>query len=357
MTKKKNKRPSRFTYVSIPSFICRRGGVCVSALLAVGLFLAPSVSATLSKISQKHSLLKYVASTSPATQQTKTRSSKKNSKGKGVSSAAKHTTGLWKQVLKHNGLIKLSHSAGVAKQIRHFLAHKEGVQQRVDNASAYLGYVYEQTEKKGIPSEFALLPMIESNYDPKKSNGNSAGLWQLETRTARMMKVFVGSNYDGRKDVVLSTDASLDHLKGQYKRFHSWLLAAAAYNCGGGRVAHAIRNNKRLHRPTTYWAIRSQLPPVTRAYVPRLIAMSYVLSHAKKYALELPNLPTAPAIKALYVNKRMTLMHASKLSGAPLKKLKKLNPALKKGMAKKGKPYHFVVPTEYFARFKAQNKP
>lgn len=251
--------------------------------------------------------------------------------------------GLWGEVLASSHWDHFYRHQGVQKEIEKF-ASAGDLQKRVEDASPYLGYVYSQTKKMGIPAQFALLPLMESNYNPEATNRNGAGLWQLERATAGYMGIPVNSRYDGRRDIVVSTHAALQHLLDEFNRFHNWQLAAAAYNCGTGPVESAVKNNLREGKSTNFWAIRSQLPHITQAYVPRLVALSYMLKHAKHYGIDLPDLSTKPSLVAVPVKQVLTLAEISELSGASLNELKKLNPGLLDGKTSADKLYHLLLP-------------
>lgn len=258
--------------------------------------------------------------------------------------------GLWGEVLSQNHWGDFHNHTGVQTQINKFKVDGD-LQSRVENATPYLGYVYSEAKKMGIPAQFALLPLMESNYNPKATNRNGAGLWQLERATAKYMNVPVNNNYDGRRDVAESTHAALQHLRDEFNRFHNWQLATAAYNCGTGPVEEAVKRNRAEGKPTNFWAIRSQLPHITQAYVPRLIALSYMLNHANHYGLKLANLPTDPTVDVVPVKQGLSLNKISDLSGASIKQLKQLNPGLLNGKTPADVDYQLILPANLAGEF------
>jgi len=154
---------------------------------------------------------------------------------------------------------------------------------RVSNrASPYLYFIVTEIEKRQLPMELALLPIVESAFDPfAYSHGRAAGMWQFVPRTGKSYGLKQNWWYDGRRDVYLSTLAALDYLTYLNKRFKGdWLHALAAYNSGEGNVRKAIRKNKKKGKPTDFWSLK--LPKETKAYVPKLLALADLLNHAVK---------------------------------------------------------------------------
>jgi hypothetical protein len=258
--------------------------------------------------------------------------------------------GLWGKVLASNNWDAFYQDDGVQHEIKK-LSLTGDLQKRVENATPYIGYVYSQVKKMGIPSQFALLPLMESDYSPIAVNKQGAGLWQLEHATAKDMNIPVNDNYDGRKDIAVSTDAALQHLLDEFNRFHNWELAAAAYNCGTGPVEKAVKNHIREGKPANFWAIRSELPKITQVYVPRLIALSYILNHARDYGLTLPNLPINQVIQTIPVKQELNLARISQLSGVPVETVKILNPGLVVGKTSKEMTYQLMLPVSALNKF------
>jgi hypothetical protein len=265
--------------------------------------------------------------------------------------ARERAPGLWGEVLAPNHWDDYYQNDGVQDEIKK-LGSGGDLQRRVLNATPYISYVYSEAKKMEIPAQFSLLPLMESNYDPMAVNKQGAGLWQLEHETAKDMSIPVNENYDGRKDIAVSTKAALQHLLDEFNRFHDWELAAAAYNCGSGPVKKAILNNTHDGKPTDFWAIRSQLPAITQAYVPRLIALSYLLNHAGDYGVTFPTLPMDQTIQTTPVKQALNLPDISQLSGVSVKELKKLNPGLIVGKTSKNQVYQLMLPVSAINEFR-----
>ena len=164
----------------------------------------------------------------------------------------------------------------------------------VTRAEPYLYYILDESIKRGIPSELILLPIVESAYDPfAYSHGRAAGIWQFIPGTARAFGLKQTWWYEGRRDIVASTNAAMDYLESLHKQFDGdWMLALASYNSGAGTVRKAIRKNKKRGKPTDFWAL--DLPKETRAYVPKLIAIAQIFNEPEKYNISLAPQPYQP---------------------------------------------------------------
>lgn len=266
------------------------------------------------------------------------------------------TSNIWEKVLANNYGSRFYHQPSVKHQLTVLRRRIPDLQHSINNATPYIAYIYAHAEAMHVPRQFALLPLIESDYNPLATNRSGAGLWQLERATARYMKIPVNERYDGRRDLVVSTHAALLHLRDLYHRFHDWELAAAAYNCGSGPVRKAINRNLRNNKATNFWAIRSQLPRITQAYVPRLAAMSYLLSHAAAEGLDLPSLSVHSAVGVVVVKRVLTLQQISRWAHVSVKLVKKLNPALVQGKTPSHFAYNLVLPASAVDHFKVNLK-
>ena len=164
------------------------------------------------------------------------------------------------------------HAAKYKKQTQY-------LQQVTDQATPYLSHIIEQLEQRNMPGELALLPMIESAYNPfAVSNMGAAGIWQLGAKTGKRYGLKQNNWYDGRKDIRAATTAALDYLQFLYQEFdEDWFLALAAYNAGEGRVRQAIKHNLAANKPTDFWSLK--LPKQTRNFVPKFLALANLVKH------------------------------------------------------------------------------
>ena len=172
----------------------------------------------------------------------------------------------------------------VAVQRDWYLKHPAYMERVSKRARPFLYYIIQQIEAREMPLELVLLPIVESAFDPfAYSHGRAAGMWQFIPGTAKRFGIEQTWWYDGRRDVIASTDAALDYLTYLNKMFDgNWLHALAAYNSGEGRVGKAIKRNKQAGKPTDFWSL--DLPRETRAYVPKLLALADILKNHETYA-------------------------------------------------------------------------
>lgn len=211
--------------------------------------------------------------------------------------------------------------------------------------SLYLHYVVERLEERGMPLELALLPAIESAYNPQAlSRSQAAGLWQFIPSTGRHFNLRQTTWYDGRLDITASTDAALTYLQRLHEMFNGdWLLALAAYNAGEGTVSRAIEHNERRGLPTDYWHL--PLPKETQEYVPKLLALSQLVRTPEVYGLTLQPIANEPYFESVPVRRRLDLPRLAKLADLDLNELQALNPGYRRQILHDG-PEHLLVPTE-----------
>lgn len=213
-----------------------------------------------------------------------------------------------------------------------------------ERAQPFLHTIVTAIEKRNLPMELSLLPMVESGFQPSAvSHRHAAGLWQITAPTGRYLGLKSDRWYDGRYDIYASTEAALDYLEYLHRSFRGdWFLALAAYNAGEGTVRRAIRVNKQLGKPVDYWNLK--LPPTTRLYVPKLLALAKVISNPNQYQVELPKLPNTPQLVNVEVGPRMRLSELATLAELTLQKIKYFNAALRRDMTPPDSPYSLWLP-------------
>lgn len=199
--------------------------------------------------------------------------------------------------------------------------------------SRYLYYVVDELEKRKMPMELALIPVVESAYDPKaRSPGGAAGLWQMMDGTGRVLGLKRTQFYDGRHDVVASTDAALDYLQKLSRKFDGdWHLALAAYNSGELNVIAAIKRNKARGLPTDYWSL--DLPSHTEVYIPKILAIKTIISTPEKYRVVLHPIPNKPYFAKVNISSQISLSAAATHSGVDFRDLQLLNPGYSRASA------------------------
>jgi membrane-bound lytic murein transglycosylase D len=206
-----------------------------------------------------------------------------------------------------------------------YLNRPEYVERMIDRSRRYLYYIVEEIEKRGMPTEIALLPMIESAYNPSaNSRMRAAGMWQFIPSTGRRYGLKQNWWYDGRRDVLAATNAALDYLQVLHDMFGDWELALAAYNCGEGNVQRAIAKNRRARKPTDYMSLK--LPRETRNYLPKLQAVKNIIADPELFKLALGTVPNRPYFAVVNVPAHMDVALAAKLADVPLEEFRYLNP-------------------------------
>ena len=221
----------------------------------------------------------------------------------------------------------------------------------MNRSRPYLYYILQQVRKRGLPGELVLLPIVESAYNPFAfSRTGASGLWQIMPGTASGYGVKIDWWYDGRRDIIASTNAALDYLSYLNDFFnHNWLLAIAAYNSGEGTVEDAIEYNRKHNLPTDFWSLK--LPPETRSYVPKILALATIIKNSDDYPVSLPDIPNDPYLASVSVDSQIDLTRASKMAGISLEELERLNPGYNRWATDPDGPQLLILPIENAARF------
>ncbi|MFP6850736.1 MAG: LysM peptidoglycan-binding domain-containing protein [Pseudomonas sp.] len=263
-----------------------------------------------------------------------------------VAAAAEEPKDIWERL--RNGY-KLQETITLNPRIEQqrlwFVSNPSFVEKAGERSSPYIHFIVERLEQHDMPMELALLPMIESSYNPLAySPANAVGLWQFIPSTGRNFNLRQTNWYDGRRDVMASTDAAISYLLRLKEMFNGdWLLALAAYNAGEGRVSRAIERNQKLGLPTDYWNL--SLPTETQNYVPKLLALSQVVMTPQAYGVSLNAIPNEPYFEQIEFKQRMDLARVAAMADLDEDELYLLNPAFKKGITLDG-PQRLLVPTE-----------
>ena len=226
-----------------------------------------------------------------------------------------------------------------------FTSRQDYLNRLTARASRYIYHTVREAERRNIPTELALLPVIESSYDPTgTSSAAAAGLWQFIPSTGRIYGLNQSSTYDGRRDVIESTRAAYDFLTALYNQFGSWELALAAYNAGPGRVQNAIDANAARGLPTDYWSLR--LPTETMNYVPRFLAVAEIVAKPEQYGVYLPAIANRQHFRSVPVNYGVSLAEVSQLTGVAYDELQRLNTALTSGRVDSSGPQRVIIPND-----------
>lgn len=196
-----------------------------------------------------------------------------------------------------------------------------------ERSSKYLFHIVEELERRNMPSELALLPFIESAFNPQAvSSAKAAGMWQFMPATGKYFELTQNAFRDDRRDVLASTRAALDYLQKLYGMFGDWHLALAAYNWGEGSVSRSIAKNQRAGQGTTYLDIN--MPSETRYYVPKLQAVKNIVANPQAFNTSLPDIGNHPYFQTVDIRHDIDVALAAKLAEITLKDFKELNPSV-----------------------------
>jgi membrane-bound lytic murein transglycosylase D len=220
----------------------------------------------------------------------------------------------------------------------------------VDRGSRYLYHVIEEVERRGMPAEVALLPMIESAYNPQAySRAHASGMWQFIPSTGKLYGLRQNYWYDGRRDVLAATSAALDYLEKLYGMFNDWNLALAAYNWGEGAVSRAIAKNQAKGLPTDYESLA--MPTETRNYIPKLQAVRNIVANPEQFGVTLASVPNKPYFATVATSRHIDVKLAARFAEMPIEEFRFLNPAHNKPVIKAVGSETIVLPIEKIAVF------
>jgi membrane-bound lytic murein transglycosylase D len=226
-----------------------------------------------------------------------------------------------------------------------YASHPDYLERVTQRAEPFLYFILDELEKRDLPSELALLPIVESAFQPfAYSHGRAAGIWQFIPSTGRLYGLKQNWWYDGRRDVYAATIAACDYLQRLHK-IHAgdWLHALAAYNAGSGTVMRAIRNNKRTGKPTDFWHLK--LPKETRGYVPKLLALKDLVANPEQYGVKLHPVANEPQLALVNTGSQIDLAMAAELANMPLEELHRLNAGFNRWATDPDGPHRLLLPS------------
>lgn len=218
----------------------------------------------------------------------------------------------------------------------------------------YLYFIAEKLKERNLPGELALLPIVESAYNPfALSRSQAAGLWQFIPSTGRFLKMEINDVYDARRDIITSTETALDYLV--FLRDHyqgDWHKALAAYNAGWGTIDRAVAKNRAAGKPTDYWSL--DVPAETRAYVPKFLALVQLSKQPQKYRYNWPYTPNYPYFSTVKLPHNIDINYAADLAGIDVDEIHRLNPGLGKHFTPPGGPHRLLLPIDQANGFSEQ---
>jgi membrane-bound lytic murein transglycosylase D len=258
---------------------------------------------------------------------------------------------IWRRVRRGFALNGYEHRR-VDAELKWYSRHQGYIDRITTRAWPFLHYILAEVEKRNMPTEIALLPVVESAFQPYAySPGQAAGMWQFIAATGKRYGLKMNWWYDGRRDVYQSTHAALDFLLDLHEHFdNDWLLALAAYNSGQGTVDRAIRANRRAGKKIDFWSL--ELPKETRDYVPRLLAISVLIDDPRAFGIRLSILPDRPYFKKVDLSAQIDLALAAKMADMTVDELYSLNPAFNRWATAPDGPHYLLIPVDKAPAFK-----
>ena len=243
-------------------------------------------------------------------------------------------------------------NALVGKHVTWYSTRPDYIARTSARASRYLYHVVQELEKRGMPTELALLPIIESAFNPQAySSANAAGMWQFVPGTGKDFNLKQNMFKDERRGVLASTDAALSYLQKLYGMFGDWQLALAAYNWGEGNVQKAIKKNQSLGKPTDFESLADLMPAETRNYVPKLQAVKNIIANPAQYGVSLPPIGNEAYFTAIDKTSDIDLTIAAQLAELSVDEFKALNPQFNRPIITGGEQTKILLPKENAAKF------
>jgi membrane-bound lytic murein transglycosylase D len=243
-------------------------------------------------------------------------------------------------------------NALVTKHVSWYSTRPEYIARTSARASRYLFHVVQELEKRGMPTELALLPIIESAFNPQAfSSANAAGMWQFVPATGRDFNLKQTMFKDERRGVLASTDAALTYLQRLYGMFGDWQLALAAYNWGEGSVQRAIQKNQAAGKPTDFESLADLMPAETRNYVPKLQAVKNIIANPAQYGVLLPQIDNQPYFTTVDKTSDIDLTIAAQLAELSIDEFKALNPQFNRPVITGSDQTKILLPKENAAKF------
>ena len=232
---------------------------------------------------------------------------------------------LWQRIRSGYAMKELN-SPLIKRHEKWYASHPDYVLRMSERARRYLFYIQEEVERRGMPSEIALLPMIESAFNPgANSIASASGIWQFIPSTGKHFGMEQNWWHDGRRDIIGATNGALDYLQKLHDQFGDWELALAAYNCGENSVARAQAKNRKNRKPTDYSHLK--LPRETRNYVPKLLAIKNIVNDPARFGLVLSEIPDESYFEAVATPQHMDVKVAAELADISMEEFMALNPS------------------------------
>jgi len=262
------------------------------------------------------------------------------------------TTDVWERIGKNLSIPRNLSQPTTQSRLNLYSNKQELLDRVAERATPYIYYIVEELERRHMPLDLALLPIVESAYQPfARSRSRASGIWQFIPGTGKRYGLKQNWWYDGRRDIVAATDAALTYLQELHDEFNGdWLLALAAYNAGEVNIARAMEKNSKAGKPTDFWSLK--LKNETMGYVPSLLAVAEIVSDPAKYNITLKPIPNQPYFAIIDAGSQIDLATVAQLSGMSMDEIYTLNPGVNKWATDPDGPHHLLIPLDRVESFR-----
>ena len=257
---------------------------------------------------------------------------------------------LWDVIRENSNFQYSAERLEIQKALKIYQNNQYLVDRLSKNGQRYLYHMVDETLKRDMPVELALLPFIESQFDPyAQSPAGASGIWQFILSTAREQGLKRNWWYDGRRDIIASTNSALNYLDSMYQKTNDWLLTIASFNVGPARIQREVRKNKNQGKQTDFWSLK--LPKETSKYLPRLLALLEVIKNPENYNVNFPFLPNRPYFRIIDIPSQVDLMQVANISGLSIEAVYELNPGFNQWATDPNGPVYLLLPIGIADRF------
>ncbi|MEO6929188.1 MAG: transglycosylase SLT domain-containing protein [Casimicrobiaceae bacterium] len=261
---------------------------------------------------------------------------------------------LWDRIVDGYAIRDVDDDVLVAHWEHYYASRPDYVARMIDRSRRYLYHIVSTTQARGMPLDLALLPMVESAFNPNAlSTSRAAGIWQFVPSTGKNYGLKQNFWFDSRRDIVAATNSALDYLESLYVRFGDWQLALAAYNWGEGNVQRAVDRNLQKGLPIDFASL-TDVPAETRNYLPKLQAVKNIIRDPGKYGLVIDEIPDAPYFAVVKTTRRMDVKRAAELAEMPLSEFEMLNPQHNRPVIAGADEYTILLPIDKAELFAAK---
>ena len=257
---------------------------------------------------------------------------------------------LWDVIRENSNFLYSADRSEIRKALKIYQSNQYLVDRLSKNGQRYLYHMVDETLKRDMPVELALLPFVESQFDPyAQSPAGASGIWQFILSTAREQGLKRNWWYDGRRDIIASTNSALNYLDSMYRKTNDWMLAIASFNVGPARIQREVKKNKNQGKQTDFWSLK--LPKETSKYLPRLLALLEVIKYPEKYNVDFPFLPNRPYFRVIDIPSQVDLMQVANISGLSIEAVYELNPGFNQWATDPNGPFYLLLPIGIADRF------